>query len=204
MQETKIRTPAEDMPPSRPGWVRAVAMLAAVAMLGGVLYASWQAVAGSDDPQGPAVPGNPDPDFSLTDEQAIQTFERLSSTLRLAVAERDPTLAASVTTNTGNTGTRVSQEIRRLKKDGVVDLTRVETIRSEVVLSNTDRIEIREVIRLHPCFEAESGQDITKGDSEFEQIGVWILQVEDGRWLIDETVFEGDRVIDSSRATCAS
>jgi hypothetical protein len=179
-------------------------MLAAVAMLGGVLYASWQAVAGSDDPQGPAVPTNPDPDFSLTDEQAIQTFERLSSTLRLAVAERDPTLAASVTTNTGNTGTRVSQEIRRLKKDGVVDLTRVETIRSEVVLSNTDRIEIREVIRLHPCFEAESGQDITKADAVVEQTGIWTLAVENGRWLVDDTQLENDRVIDDGRARCGA
>jgi len=79
MQETRIRTPAEDPPPSRPAWIRAVAMLAAVAMLGGVLYASWQAVASSDDPgDGGATNGTADPDFSLTDEQAILLGSRNS------------------------------------------------------------------------------------------------------------------------------
>jgi len=54
-------------------------MLAAVAMLGGVLYASWQAVASSDDPgDGGATNGTADPDFSLTDEQAILLGSRNS------------------------------------------------------------------------------------------------------------------------------
>jgi hypothetical protein len=201
MQETKTRAPAEDLPPPRPPWIRVVAMLGVVALLAGTLYGAWQAVASNDDP-GETVPDTSDPDFSLTDEQAIQTFERLSSTLRLAVTERDSTLVASVTTNTGNTGARVSQEIRRLKKDRVVDQTRVERIRSEVVISTTDRIEIREVIRLHPCFETESGQDITEADAVVEQIGIWTLAVENGRWLVDDTQLEKDRVIDDGSASC--
>jgi len=204
MQETKIRTPAEDLPPSRPGWIRAVAMLAAVAMLGGVLYASWQAVAGSDDPQAPAVPGNPDPDFSLTDEQAIATFERLEKDIRRSISDQDPGLAFRATTTGSPLADRMQAEIRQLKKDRVFDHSRVEQVSVEVVASSSQEIRIREVVRIHPCFRSEDGTDITKGDSEFEQTGVWILQVEDGRWLIDETVFEGDRVIDSTRATCAS
>ena len=199
-----MRTPAEDMPPSRPGWIRAVAILGVGALLIATLYGAWQAVASRDDPQVPAVPANPDPNFSLTDEQAIETFERLSSTLRLAVAERDAALAASVTTSTGNTNERVGQEIRRLRKDRVVDLTRVERIRSEIVLSGSDRIEIREVIRLHPCFETESGEDITKADAVVEQTGLWTLAIERGRWLVEDTQLEADRVIDNGTARCGA
>ena len=204
MQETKIRTPAEDLPPSRPGWIRAVAILGVGALLIASLYGAWQAVAGSDDPQDPAVPTNPDPDFSLTDEQAIATFERLEKDIRRSISDQDPGLAFRATTTGSPLADRMQAEIRQLKKDRVFDHSRVEQVSVEVVASSSQEIRIREVVRIHPCFRSEDGTDITKGDSEFEQTGVWILQVEDGRWLIDETVFEGDRVIDSTRATCAS
>lgn len=204
MQETKIRTPAEDLPPSRPGWIRAVAILGVGALLIATLYGAWQAVANSDDPQDPAVPGNPDPDFSLTDEQAIATFERLEKDIRRSISDQDPGLALRATTTGSPLADRMQAEIRKLKKDRVFDDSRVEQVSVEVVASSSQEIRIREVVRIHPCFRSEDGTDITKGDSEFEQTGVWILQVEDGRWLIDETVFEGDRVIDSARATCAS
>ena len=203
MQETKTRTPAEEVPSSRPPWIRAVAIAAAVALLGGVLYATWQAAAGNDDPEpDPIGLGEPEPDFSLTDEEAIATFQRLSSSLRAAVAQRDQTLVASVATSGGNTSERLRQEIRRLKDDQVIDRTTVETLRSEVIVSNSTSIEIREVIRLRPCFETESGEDVTQADAVVEQVGIWTLAIENDRWLIDDTQLEDDRVIDGSEARC--
>ena len=45
MQEKKIRTPAEDLPPPRPPWIRVVAMLGVGLLLIATLYGVWQAVA---------------------------------------------------------------------------------------------------------------------------------------------------------------
>jgi hypothetical protein len=92
MQETKTRSPAEEVPSSRPPWVRAVAIAAAVALLGGVLYATVQAAAGNDDPEPDSIGlDESEPDFSLTDQEAIATFERLENDIRDSIANQDGT-----------------------------------------------------------------------------------------------------------------
>src|SRR5919106_2319196 len=101
MQETKTRTPAEEVPSSRPPWIRAVAIAAAVALLGGVLYATWQAAAGNDDPEpDPIGLGEPEPDFSLTDEQAIARLDELRTAALEATRNQDVSVVPSVFTET--------------------------------------------------------------------------------------------------------
>jgi len=203
MQETKIRTPAEDLPPSRPGWVRAVAVLAAVAMLGGVLYASWQAVAGSDDPQAPAVPTNPDPDFSLTDEQAIATFLRLSARARTSVSERDLTLLPSTFTSNSPMRERTKETIGRLRRDQVFDRSGFESVSVDVLSNTGEEIEIHERVLVDPCYESDAGEDITQGPASFEYGARWILRLESGRWLIDESIVDGEeKVINEKKGSC--
>ncbi|MGI8941244.1 MAG: hypothetical protein ACR2H7_05005 [Actinomycetota bacterium] len=207
MQETKIRTSGDDDPPTeRPQWVRLVAIALAIALVAGLLIAAIQGVTSSgadpDPNPGGAAGTNPEPDFSLTDEEAVETFERLSTTLREAVAQRDLSLLVLVTTSGGNTNTRTHQEIQRLKADGVVDQTEVETTQLDVLKADADQIEVREVVHLFPCFETEAGKDITRADAVVEQTGIWTLRLQNGRWLIDDTQLESDRVVDDRRARC--
>ena len=202
MQETKIRTPAEDLPPSRPSWVRAVAMLAAVAMLGGVFYASWQAVAGSDDPQGPAVPTNPDPDFSLTDEQAISRFNQLRSTAFEATKNRDTSSVPSLFTTESPAKERLLEQIHQLRESHVVERSSYETISQEVIANSPSEIQVRELVKFFPCFVSERGEDVTVGPRGIEQDFVWTMRIEDSEWLVHDSRLREDRRIRDESGSC--
>src|SRR3990170_2729489 len=100
MQETKPRTPADDSTAPRPPWIRAIAIVAAVALLGGVLYATWQAAAGNDDPEpDPIGLDESEPDFSLTDQEAIARFEELHTALVGAIQAQDRSMLPLVATS---------------------------------------------------------------------------------------------------------
>jgi hypothetical protein len=198
MQETKIRTPAKDRPPPRSGWIRLVAMLGVGALLIGTLYGVWQTVASSDDP---AVPR--EPDFSLTDEQAIQTFERLSARARTAVAERDLTLLPTTFTSDSPMRERTKETIGRLRRDRVVDRSEFESVSIDVVGNSGHEIEIHEQVLVDPCYESDAGEDITQGPASFEYGAQWILQFENDRWLIHESVVDGEeKVINDKKGSC--
>ena len=203
MQETITTTPDDELPPSRPRRFRLIALGLVLTMFVPFAYVAYRNIADAISNPDPAPnPGFPEPDFSLTDEEAIQTFEQLSQTLRQSVSQRDPSLLTLVTTPDGDAQRRIGQEIQRLKEDGVIDFTRVQTEPAEVQSSTNREIRIREVIVLQPCFKSESGEDVTQADAVVEQTGTWILKVHDGQWLIDDTRLENDRVIDDSGAKC--
>jgi len=188
MQETRIRTPAEDPPPSRPAWIRAVAIIAAVAMLGGVLYASWQAVAGSDDPRdGGATNGTSEPDFSLTDEQAIARFEELNER-RVQAYETTDLAMVSRFAGPGPFKDQVVDELRRLRRDKVTAKPLFDT-ESLTVTSNTpSRIQFEQSVLFDLRFFDESGEDVTsEGDPERLVID-WTMQHFDEGWLLTESV----------------
>jgi hypothetical protein len=202
MQETKIRTPAEDRPPPRSGWIRLVAMLGVGALLIGTLYGVWQAVASSDDP-GETVPDTSVPDFSLTDEQAIQTFQRLSARARTAVAERDLTLLPTTFTSNSPMRERTKETIGRLRRDRVVDRSEFRSVSFDVVGNSGHEIEIHEQVLVDPCYESDAGEDITQGPASFEYGAQWILQFENDRWLIHESVVDGEeKVINDKKGSC--
>ena len=202
MQETKIRTPADDLRPSRPGWIRAVAILGVGALLIATLYSAWQAVAGSDYPD-PIGPGASEPDFSLSDEQATATFLRLSARARTAVSERDLTLLPSTFTSNSPMRERTKETIGRLRRDQVFDRSGFESVSVDVLSNTGEEIEIHEQVLVDPCYESDEGQDITQGPASFEYGARWILRLESGRWLIDESVVDGEeKVINDKKGSC--
>ena len=195
MQETRIRTPAEDPPPSRPPWIRAVAIIAAVAMLGGVLYASWQAVAASDDPGGSGVAtnGTSEPDFSLTDEQAIARLDELRDAALQATRNQDASVIPSVFTETSPMKDRLRSEIQKLKQNGVQERSEFERQDLRVIENSPSLITFLEVTDYFPCFRNEAGEDLTVGPGAIRQEVHWTLALNDGRWLIENSVIQEDR-----------
>jgi len=202
MQETKIRTPADDLPPSRPGWIRAVAILGVGALLIATLYGTWQAVAGSDDPQDPAVPGNPDPDFSLTDGQAIARFEQLVTLSYAAIRDRDQGLLSQIFTNDSPTRDRSSDVISELKKDQVTDESTYRTMSLQVLGKSPQEIRVLQHVQTQPCFRSDSGKDVTTGSAEIEYDIEWTMRLSDSRWLLHESQARNDEVTDESPASC--
>lgn len=194
MQETKTRTPAHQSPAPRPPWVRAVAILAAVALLGGALYATWQAVASEDDPESdPIGLGESDPDFSLTDEEAIARLDELRSAALEATRNQDVTVVPLVFTETSPMRQRLREEIQKLKENDVQERSQFERLELTVTENTPTLITLLEVTNYFPCFRDASGKDVTVGPEAIRQEVQWSLALDDGRWLLQNSVIRDDR-----------
>jgi hypothetical protein len=203
MQEAKTRTPAEEVPSSRPPWIRAVAIAAAVALLGGVLYATWQAAAGNDDPEpDPIGLDESEPDFSLSDENAVSRFEELVSMSYTAIRNRDQSLLSEVFTVDSPTKDRSAKVISSLKQDQVTDESSYRTLSLRVLESGPQEIRLLQRVQTRPCFKDESGEDVTTGRAEIEYDIEWTMQISDSRWLLHESQARNDEVTDESPASC--
>ncbi len=144
MQETKTRTPAEEMPSSRRPWIRAVAIVAAAALLGGVLYGTWQAVASNDDPEpDPIGLDESEPDFSLTDEEAIERFHELDEIRVRAYATADVGLVSHFAAPS-QFKDQVVRELRQLKKDNVSAVLELKTEELEVQSNSSTAIALQQ------------------------------------------------------------
>jgi hypothetical protein len=184
MQETKIRTPAEDRPPPRSGWIRLVAMLGVGALLIGTLYGVWQAVASSDDP-GETVPR--EPDFSLTDEQAIARFKELES-LQVSAYENVDLTAVSDFAGPGPFKDKVVQELRKLKRDRVTATLELETEELRVESNTPEQVDLHQSVITNIRFFDLSGNEVTTRGKPERWIIDWKLQNFDSRWLISSSV----------------
>ena len=139
-------------------------------------------------PDAPATPSQPttaqQPDFSLTNEEAITRFEELQMTVQQAYAVHDVTLLSSVYALDSPIGTIASRELRQLARDGVYDLTTFDTQSIEVVVNGPRRVELEEVVVVTPHFESEEGEEVTRKGKTVRQTVRWTLSFDDGRWLL--------------------
>jgi hypothetical protein len=186
MQETKTRAPAEESPTPRPSWVRVVALLAAVALLGGALFATWQAVGADEDNPSDNGGGGTEPDFSLTDEQAIARFEELDR-LRVDAYKAADVRMVSDFAGPGTFRDQIVEELRKLKRDDVTATLDLQTESLEVVSNTSDHIRLQQQVVTNIRFFDSSGQEVTKQGRPERWTINWGLQNVDSRWLISSS-----------------
>ncbi|MGH2751495.1 MAG: hypothetical protein ACRDK3_11590 [Actinomycetota bacterium] len=191
MQETKTRAPADEEPPApRPSWIRIVAIAVALAMLGGVLYATWQTVASSgSDPEANGNPGVgvSEPDFSLTDEEAIERFKELNERRVRAYESTDVTLVNRFA-GPGPFRDQVLDELRQLKKDRVTAKPIFETEYLDVTSNSSTRITLEQAVIFDLRFFDESGNDVTTEGKPERLVVEWTLAYFDEGWLLTESI----------------
>jgi hypothetical protein len=207
MQETKIRTSGDDDPPTeRPQWVRLVAIALAIALVAGLLIAAIQGVTSSgadpDPNPGGAAGTNTEPDFSLTDEEALQTFNSLVERSYRAIEHRDITMLSQVFTTGSPTKGRALEVISSLKRDGVIDKSSYESLSTEVLSNESGEVIILQRVHTAPCFRSDSGKDVTTGKAGIEYDIEWSLRLSDSRWLLHESNASNDEVVDEAQASC--
>ena len=142
------------------------------------------------------------PDFSLTDEEAIARFEELTEIANRAGRERDASLLGLAFVDGSPMARRASRSISELLRTGVFDRTRIDRVEMEMVEKSAAELLVREVRRLYPCFESESGRDVSRGPAAVEQEGIWTIRLVEGDWLIFDAALEEDQIIDRRRASC--
>ncbi len=163
-------------------------------------YVAYQNL--SDSSPNPNPNGLPEPDFSLTDEQAVGTFETLYTASTRAIQQQDPSILPNVLTDGGPIHLRAQQEIKQLKADGIVDNSEIEIVDSSVKSSSSSEIVLDVTFHLSTCFQNDQGEDVTKGPRAIEQRSEWTLKLENDRWQLHQGVLKEDRVLGNNDVAC--
>jgi hypothetical protein len=174
-----------------------LALLAVIAVIVGVILAT----SGEEEPvEDLGISGSSG--FSLTDPEALERAQELSELSFQAIQSRDLALVSRVYTANSPAGDRIAKEIQNLRTNNVVDHSTIDD--KEFALLSNSRVEIRvrETRVLNSCFRNEAGKDVSKGVEAIQQIGVWVLRMQDSEWLVYDALLERDRVVDESRARC--
>lgn len=201
MQDLTTRAPDEELPSSRPRSFRLIALGLAVVLLGAIAYVTYLNASDSGADPEPFTTLD-EPDFSLTDEEAIARFEQLSRTALEATKTRDLSLVPGLFTADSPMKKRLIQEIRKLQEQDVLERSSFERQSVEILSNTSEEIHLLELTTYLPCFKSESGEDVTVGPPAIEQEVDWTLRLEDSIWLIHESTIEADEKVAGQDGHC--
>ena len=131
-----------------------------------------------------------EPNFALTDAEAIARFEELAEVRRRAYASQDVSLLSSLYTSDSVVAPLAEKEIRRLNREGVSDVSSYQTLRLTVTSNSSQEISLREVVLVRPRFVDKKGNDVTVGDKKIREVVRWTLRLEGSEWLIHDAVIQ--------------
>ena len=201
MQESTTQERSADARggPLSPGKAFVIALLLLAAALTG-----WM-LSRPDPPTPPPTTNNEptEPNYTLTNEEAIDRFQQLRMTVITAVRRRDRALLSTAFSANSETADRVASEIGRLQDDKVIDQSDVRIIDVDVLESSSNLVRLRETVILSPCFESHSGTDVTRGPTLIRQVGEWTLVSDGGEWQLEDGNLVRDRVLERRGDTCS-
>ena len=173
--------------PERSGLKPAVAFLGlilVVAVVGTIVFLTRPAPA--PEPRGTTT-ATTEPNFALTDEEAIARFEELNAQLVAAYEARDVSILEAFLTNDSPLRTRAANEIRQLLRDRVVPRPKFDTRSIEVISNDPTEIVLRQTAVDSSRFESEVGEEITKHPKDILRVVEWTLELEGSIWRIAES-----------------
>ncbi|MDQ3532148.1 MAG: hypothetical protein M3456_07200 [Actinomycetota bacterium] len=124
------------------------------------------------------------PEERLTKAEAKKIFERLDQARIRAYRRRNLKRISGFLTSNSPIEKTVKEEIRRLRKDSVLDRTVFETRRLSVRRITRKTIELVQVVAIDPMFITDSGEDLTLSSAADKDTIKWKLRKDDGDWLI--------------------
>lgn len=125
-----------------------------------------------------------EPNFSLTNEEAIARFEELNEQLLSAYANRDPSLISEFLTSESPLRRRARNEIERLIHDRVIPDPVFVTRSVKVISNESSQIVIRQSVVDSSRFLSEKGEDITDTPKDILRVVEWTLELERSVWKI--------------------
>ena len=136
-----------------------------------------------------------EPNFALTNEEAIARFEHLHSRELKAYASADPSMLEGLFTPQSPVAPTVRREVRRLVRDRVVALTTYDTRSLSVVANTPSEIHLRQVAIVTARFMDSSGRDITRTAPVQKQTIQWTLQLVESDWRLHDAVIKESKVL---------
>jgi hypothetical protein len=125
-----------------------------------------------------------EPNFALTDAEAIARFNELRDLRDQLYGERDLSLVSEIYAADSPLRATVASEINQLLSDHVLDRSTYRSLDVSVVSNTPQQIVMAETVLLSPKFVTESGRDVTTDHSQLRQRAVWTLVQLDGQWLV--------------------
>lgn len=185
-EESSPRLVPEPAPP-RSGLSPQVAFLGlilVIALLGATVFLTR--------PEAPAAPTEPttaqQPDFSLTNAEAITRFNELQASYLRMYSQADATLIDAIFTPTSRIKDRVRIEVRDLVRDGVVADFDYNNSELEVLANSPTEIRIQQTALVRSAFFDKSGRDVTTGGEDQVQTIVWTLHLVNSDWLVHDAL----------------
>jgi hypothetical protein len=134
--------------------------------------------------------------------RSIAIFTQLRGRLDRAITRRNARLLPSIFGGRSVVERRTRRVIANLRRDGVVDLTKVKTVRVVAVARSAEEIRVRDATRLRPCFRNEHGRDVTDAPALLRQTGEWTLRRGPTGWRIVDGALLRDRIVRRRPARC--
>ena len=183
-------------PPSRPSFSSpglAFAVITILALVtGSLLYVSRP-----DPVPTPVQPIATDdnPDFSLTDEEAIVEFEELHRRELLAYRRADISLLASLFTHDSPIARKVLREVRQLARDDVYARPRYETKKLSVVRNGPTEVTLRQIAHVSSSFIDAQGTDVGNQVPTQKQVIRWTIALEGDSWRLHDAVITFSEIV---------
>jgi ABC-type transporter MlaC component len=192
-EDSSSRLLSESEPPRaglRPSLVFAAISVALVA-----IAATFLLTRPDTSPPPSTTQTNTEPNFSLTNEEAITRFEELDNLRHQAFREVDVSLLSSIYLPGSKVLQIASKELGRLQRDGVQDLSAFTTLQVDVIANTSNYIRLRQAVEVRPKFVAADGTDITSSAKVVRRVVEWTLSEAQGQWLVADSLIVGARVV---------
>jgi hypothetical protein len=171
--------------------VKAFFLLIAVGLAAAVAAFATQPDAAPSEPPGPAR----SPDFSLTDAEAIEEFERLNEVRIDAYKARDIALLDDVLTARSPLRKAGHDEIRQLLRDEVIIQSRFVTEAVDVVINDATKIVVRQTEVDYPKFVSDDGVRVAGDTKPKRRVIEWVLHLEGFEWKIHDSRLISHRLV---------
>ncbi|HEX2296606.1 MAG TPA: hypothetical protein VHN37_15040 [Actinomycetota bacterium] len=171
--------------------MRAFALVAVLATALGAAFFATRDASPSEPPRGPVR----SPDYSLTDAEAIARFSELHDLFRTASMSRDVSLLGVMLTGNSPLHAPARRQIQQLIRDRVIDRSKFEDVHVAVTANTPTRLEIEQVVMVHPVFRTEDTGRLVSAGPPLRQRVAWVLALEDSVWKVhDSEVLSSRRV----------
>ena len=172
---------ASDNPPRGMNPIKVfVALLVFLVAVGGAVLLT------RPDPAPPPT-ATDEPNFTLTDSEAIARFKELDALRIRAYEERDVSLIDEFLTSDSPIRERVIREITRLRRDGAAPRISLTTEHLSIRSNTGESIELTHTFVWDVLF-TRGGRDVTTRGGKERQVVEWRLQRSGARWLLHDAV----------------
>lgn len=151
-------------------------------------------------PDSAPTPTNTDtptePNFALTNEEAIARFEELHQLELQAYRSADPSLVDEVFTVDSPIAKFVQREVAMLVRDRVVARPQYTNLSIAVIANTGEEIQLQQSAIVESHFFDSRGREITSDTARQRQTILWTLHLGESSWLLHDAVVTKSRDLD--------